>query len=87
MNIFINQSLPGGHFKRGVSPDPRVATVEKKEPINDLTLFRLNKTISCMYTILNNICNLLWNHSNPWGSVFEDCKFCANSWGCHFVDT
>lgn len=50
MNIFINQSLPGGHFKRGVSPDPRVATVEKKEPINDLTLFRLNKTISCMYT-------------------------------------
>lgn len=38
MNIFINQSLPGGRFKRGVSPDPRVATVEKKEPINDLTI-------------------------------------------------
>lgn len=30
MNIFITQSLPGGHLKRGVSPDPRVATLEKK---------------------------------------------------------
>lgn len=57
MNIFINQSLPGGHFKRRVSPDPRVATEEKKEPINDRSIvhpfFKINfwKHFPQMFTL------------------------------------